>query len=31
MLFLNLYILAKFIILHAEAAMLHTLVKPSGS
>ena len=28
MLFLNLYVLAKFIILRAEAAMLHTLVKP---
>ena len=28
MLFLNLYVLAKFIILRAEAAMLHILVKP---
>ena len=31
MLFLNLYVLAKFIILRAEAAMLHILVKPLGT
>ena len=30
MLFFNLYVLAKFIILRAEAAMLHILVKPLG-
>ena len=31
MLFLNLYVLAKFIILCVEAAMLHILVKPLGT
>ena len=31
MLFLNLYVLAKSIILRAEAAMLHILVKPLGT
>ena len=31
MLFLKLYVLAKFIILRAEAAMLHILVKPLGT
>ena len=31
MLFLNLYVLAKFIILRAEARMLHILVKPLGT
>ena len=31
MLFVNLYILGKFIILRAETAMLHILVKPLGT
>ena len=31
MLFLNLYVLAKSVILCAEAAMLHILVKPLGT
>ena len=31
MLFLNLYVLAKSIILRVEAAMLHILVKPLGT
>ena len=29
-LYLNLYVLAKFIILRMKAAMLHILIKPSG-
>ena len=31
MLFLNLYVLAKSIILRSEAAVLHILVKPLGT
>ena len=31
MFFLNLYVFVKFIILRAEAAMFHRLVKPLGT